>query len=267
MLKNLGITAVIVVIIGVFIWGFDGFKGAIGGSRKIIKDTVNNNTSTRFDVGRIEVLMKKSGEDIDNFAYQVKDLKSKMTVEEKKIAKLETEKTEQLKALAMAKELLSQKKEEYIINKEIYTFAQVDANASGRMKYVKIIDERVAFSKSLITDLDVTYKNCQASIIEARKIYGDKQGEFNKLQAREINASIKERAKKLKGELEGLSSTITSQSALTDAFNTYEKKVTKKELNAEVDEGPINVISISYNIDSVETTDTVDKITEILANN
>ncbi len=265
MLKKIGIAVVVVAVIGVFIWGVDGFKGAIGGSRKMVKDAINENTSSKFDVGRIEVLMRKNGAEIEDFTEQVTDLKSKMTVEEGKIVKLETEKTEQLKALAIAGALLKEKKETYIINKESYSFAQVDANANSRLAYVTSIDERVSFSRSLIADLDITYKNCQADLIEARKIFGNRQGELKKLQAREVNAEIKARARKLKGELEGLSSSITSMSALTEAFNIYEKKVAKKERNASDIGGPVNAISIPYNTNTVETVPTVDKIDQALA--
>ncbi len=263
-------SVVIVAVVGIvlfgIVFGFDGIKGFIGGSKEVVKKSINKNTSTTFDVGRIVSLMKSEGGKISDFEGELNDLRAKISGEEKKVVKLEKEKADQLKALKIAKGLLEQKKDEYVIADQKYTYAQVESNASWRIGYVKTLDSRIEMSKTLISSLDITHKNCMASLLEAKTGLGKKQGELEKLQAREMNAEIKARANALSMSLNGLSDSLLASSALEEAFKNYESKVTKKEFSLNGINKPIETVAIPYDVSSTKKEqDTVAKIDDVLA--
>lgn len=265
MKKLLILVAVVVVVVGITVFGVEGFKGLVGGSRELVKKSINKNTPTAFDVGRIESLMKTEAGKINDFEGELNDLASKISGERIKVGKLEAEKSEQLKALAIAKDLLEQKKETYTISKQEYTYGEVELNATWRLGYVENIDSRITMSNSLITSLGATHKNCQAECLQAKKNLGLKQGELKKLQAREMNAEIKARANRLSQSLVGLSDSLLSHTALQEAFKNYENKVIKKEFDLNGVSTPIETVSITYDTSPVDVKTTVDKIKSVLS--
>lgn len=257
-------SVVVLAILIIGAGGIDGVKGVLGGGKEILRDSINKNTSTVFDVGRIKSLMKSEAGKINDFEFELRDLKSKITGEKNKVTNLNTEKTEQKKALVIAKGLLEQKKDEYTIANQKFTFAQVESNASWRIGYVETIDNRISLSETLIFNLDVTYKNCRASLLVAKKNLGLKQGLLKQLQAREMNAEIKAKANALSLSLVGLSDSLLSQTALQEAFSNYESKVIKKEFSLDGLDSSTDTVAIPYDTTPVDDSTTIDKIDTVL---
>ncbi len=266
-MKKYIVGAIVIVAMGCIVFGTDGFKGIIGGGREVVKSAVNKNTSTAFDVGRINSLIKTEIGKTADAVGELKDLKSRLIGEKKKVVKMELAMTEQKEAIAIAKGLLEQGKESYIIEGQSYTVEDIDGNVEWRLAQIDALKNGITISNSLISSLDVNYKNGMANIATVKNNIADYQNELKKLQAREMNAELQAKANELASSVAGLTDGLLNQSALKEAFDNYESKVSRKELNASgVDGAPVGVVIIPFNVTQVDSQTTIEKIDAALAN-
>ena len=260
-MKKVIIGAIVVVVIGTVVFGWDGFKSYVSAGKQTISDTISENTSAEFEQARIKALLSDESEKVRTFEAKIAGLDAKIAVEEKVISSAETDLTEHLETLTKARDLLKENKDTYIINGKEFSKDQVNKDAQARLSVIGKLQAKVELHKTLVADLKITSEKSKVSYREALVKIQEVDAKLATLKARETNAQIKASIAKMSEDMSDFGMDITSDSALQKALSNYERKIIAKESTGSY--VPDTTI-INYNapkpVDSISTIDQIDAI-------
>lgn len=264
MLKKMLVVSLIVVVGSVILYGPDGAKSYANGIKDALKNVVTENTSTRVDVARIDRLIKNEEAKIAKSSKKIGGVANRIEVEREKVAEWESEETDQIAALEVAKAYLQEKKRTYMIDRE-RTFDEVKNDANARVAYVDTLRQKIGFSQILIIKMEESLAKCKISLENAKIGIVAKKAEFNAMKVREVDVAITAQANQLSNDLAGLSNSLLQPSALNEAMQTYEQKIVSKESGSADGAAVATGININYFPPvGMEILTTVEKIDRIL---
>jgi chromosome segregation ATPase len=230
MLKRIIIAVGIVLVLAVLVLGWDKTASYVAGTRQVINEEADDRSPMRLERARIEVLIQKEQENILAFEDKVVDLEGRRDETARTIEEANKKLAAERDLLKRIKGLLDEKREQYTIGRNTYTYAEVNADALERIEEVQRMQEAVAFHETLLADLDAGIKQGHSSLGEARKRLAELKNGVARLEQRNVNADIRLQVAQLANAVAG--APLSADSELEKVVGNFERRVSAKERRA-----------------------------------
>jgi len=230
MLKKIVIAVGIVLVLAVLVLGWDKTASYVAGTQKVINEEADERSPMRLEKARIEVLIEKEQENILTFEDKVVDLEGRRDETARTIEEANKKLAAERDLLKRIKGLLDEKREQYTIGRNTYTYAEVNADALERIEEVQRTQEAVAFQQTLLADLDMAIKQGHSSLGEARQRLTELKNGVARLEQRNVNADIRLQVAQLANAVAG--APLSADSPLEEVVRNFERRVTAKERRA-----------------------------------
>ena len=244
MIKKLLIGGGVVVLLSVFVLGWDKAVSYVDGAREHANKELDDKVPMDFEASRVQALIRKENQKILAYEDRVYDLESRRDGSASKIDDAKKQLARETATLQRIKALLDQKQPKYVIGGKNYSLAEVGHDALQRLKDVKSLQETISFHESLVTDLDTAAKQGRGNLAECRKRLVARTSEMERLKARNLNADVRMEISRLANSL--ADAPLAGSSELEKAFQNYDRRVRAKERRAA---SRLNAGKANYRID------------------
>jgi DNA repair exonuclease SbcCD ATPase subunit len=230
MLKKIIIAVGIVFVLAVLVLGWEKTYSYVAGTRHVLNEEADGRSPMRLEKARIEVLIQKEQENILVFEDKVADLEGRRDETARGIEEANKKLASEKDLLKRIKALLDEKREQYTIGPNTYTYAEVNADALERVEEVRRIQEAVAFHETLLADLDTGIRKGHSSLCEARNRLTELKNGLARLEQRDVNARIRLQVAKLANAVAG--APLPADSELEKVMRNLERRVSAEERRA-----------------------------------
>jgi chromosome segregation ATPase len=230
MLKRITIAVGIVLVLAVLVLGWDKTASYVAGTRQVINEEADDRSPMRLEKARIEVLIQKEQENILAFEDKVVDLEGRRDETARGIEEANKKLAAEKDLLKRIKALLDEKRDQYTIGRNNYTYAEVNADALERVEEVQRMQEAVTFNETLLADLDAAVKQGHSSLGEASKRLAELRNGVARLEQRNVNADIRLQVAQLANAVAG--APVSADSPLEEVVRNFERRVSTKERRA-----------------------------------
>jgi len=237
--RKLLLLSIIILVASLFVWIFPAF----GGSADYVKGKINENVPSSILIASIEKNIKDSREEITDYKLKLNKLGQNQEKAEKEYNSILNEKDKINNDLVIIKNLLSQNKETYIINGTNYDKTDIEEDALYKLEQYKNLETKISMYKTLVSKLDVSYKQCRINLQKYKKDIDKAKMQLNILKTKEANIEL---CKKLHQQYGIDSFGIRDMTNLNSNLNLYKERIEKEEfllLDSEVDSSEIQYIS------------------------
>jgi len=230
MLKKIIIAAVVVLVLAIVVFGWPKTWSYLRGTQQILNEEVDDRTPMRLESARITALIQKENEAVLSYEDSICDLEARRDSTMRSIEEARKKLQTEMDLLKRIKALLDEKRQQYTIGRNTYTYAEVNADALERIEAVKRMQEDIAFKQSLVNDLDRAVKQGRGSLADAHKRLAELNSAMERLRARDANADVRLQVAKLTNAIAG--APLSADSELEKAIRNYERRVGTKERRA-----------------------------------
>ena len=230
MLKKVIIAVGIVLLLAVLVLGWDKTTSYVAGTRQVLNEEANDRSPMRLERARIEVLIQQEQERMLAFEDKVADLAGRRDETARAIEEANQKLAAERNLLKRIKALLDEKRDQYHIGRNTYTYAEVNADALERVQEAQRMQETVAFHEALLADLDTAIGQGHANLEEARKRLAELKNGVARLEQRNVNADIRLQVVQLANAVAG--APLSADSELEEAVKNFERRVGTKERRA-----------------------------------
>lgn len=244
MLKKILIGVVIVFSLSIIVLGWDKTVSYVEGGREHTNKELDKKVPLEFEVSRAQALMRKETDRISGYECKLADLAGRRDLTSRKIKEVQAQLVGKKATLRKIMTLLEQKKEQYQIGPNVYTFAEVNNDALARLQDVRKMEENVAFHESLVHDLDGAIKQGRSNLVECRSKLAELNSKIEHLRVRNTNANIRGEVAKLANSLVG--APLLADSELEKVTANIERQVVTNERRVEA---RLNSGKANYKID------------------
>ena len=203
MLKKIIIAAAVVLVLAIVIFGWPKTWSYLCGTQQILNEEVDDRTPMRLESARITALIQKENEAVLSYEDSICDLEARRDSTMRAIEEARKKLQAEMDLLKRIKALLDEKREQYTIGRNTYTYAEVNADALERIEAVKRMQEDIAFKQSLVNDLDRAVKQGRGSLADAHKRLAELNNAMERLHARDANADVRLQVAKLTNAIAG----------------------------------------------------------------
>jgi len=231
MWKGILMGIAVVAVLAVLVFGLEKSWSYIEGTKQVINEEVDDRAPMRLESARVTSLVRKENEDVLAYEDKLCDLEARRDATARAVEEGRKRLQAEMDLLGRIKALLDEKRDQYVIGRNTYTYAEVNADALERLEGVKRMEEAITFNESLIRDLDQAIKQGRGSLAESRKRLAELKSAMTRLETRNTNADLRLEVAKLANAIAG--APLSADSELEKAFQNYERRVAQKERRAE----------------------------------
>jgi len=231
MWKGILVGIAVVAVLAVMVFGLEKSWSYIEGTKQVINEEVDDRAPMRLESARVTALVRKENEDVLAYEDKLCDLGARRDAAARAVEEGRKRLQAEMDLLGRIKALLDEKRDQYVIGRNTYTYAEVNADALERLEGLKRMEEAIAFNESLIRDLDQAIKQGRGSLAESRKRLAELKSAMTRLETRNTNADLRLEVAKLANAIAG--APLSADSELEKAFQNYERRVSQKERRAE----------------------------------
>jgi Skp family chaperone for outer membrane proteins len=230
MLKKIIIAVGILFALAVVVLGWEKTSSYVIGTGRVLNQEADDRAPMRLERARIEALIQKERENVLAFEDKVADLEGRRDATARGIEEAKKRLEADMNLLKRIKALLDEKRDQYCIGRQTYTYAEVNADALERVQEVERMQEVVAFNDSLLADLDAALKQGRSGLGESHKRLAELKNGVARLEQRNVNAEIRLQVAQLTNAIAG--APLSADSELEKAVRNYERRVSAKERSA-----------------------------------
>lgn len=230
MLKRIVIAVGIVFVLAVIVLGWEKTTSYVAGTREVINQEADDRAPMRLERARIEALIQKEQQNVLAFEDKVADLVGRRQATARGIEEARSKLLFEMDLLKRIKALLDEKRQKYVIGRQTYSFAEVNADALERVQEVDRMREGVSFNEGLVADLDAAIKQGRSGLAEAGKRLAELKSGMARLGQRNVNADIRLQVAQLANAIAG--APLSADSELEKAVRNFERRVSTKERHA-----------------------------------
>ena len=231
MLKKIIIAVGIIFVLMLLVLGWEKSWSYVKGTQQVLNDEVDDRTPMRLESARITALIRKESESVLGYEDRICDLEARRDGTARTVGEANKKLLVEKNLLKQIKDLLDEKRAEYVIGRNTYTYAEVNADALERLEAVRRMQENVAFNETLLADLDTAIKQGRGSLGEARNRIAELKSGVARLEARNANADVRLEVAKLTNAIVG--APLSAESELEKVVRNYDRRVSQKERRAE----------------------------------
>ncbi len=230
MLKKVIIAVGLVLMLAVVVLGWEKTTSYVAGTQRVLSEEADDRAPMRLERARIEALIQKEHDSVLTYEEKVADLEGRRDATGRGIEEAKKHLLTEMELLKRIKALLDEKREQYTIGRQSYTYAEVNADAMERVEQVTRMQEAVAFNETLLADLDAAIKQGRSGLGEANKRLAELRNGMARMEQRNVNADIRLQVAQLANAIAG--APLTADSELEKAVRNYERRVSAKERGA-----------------------------------
>ena len=231
MLKKVMITVAVVLALAVMILGWTKTWSYLRGTQEVLNEKLDDNAPMELELARIKAMIKDNQREIRQREDDICGLEARRDSVREYIGNLHEKLAAEVELLKKIKSMLSEKREQYVIGSQTYTFAQVNDDALKGLAVVKELQADISFQQSLVNDLDKSVKQARSNLAQGYKKINELRAALEKMEVRNTNADLRLQVTEIINAVEG--APLNADTELEKAILNFEQRVRSKEYRAE----------------------------------